>query len=127
MLRKETTEKYLKIIHNLTQREQPVRACEIAEEMQLSRPTVCVMLRKLEDDGYIEYTGERFVVLTARGAEIAGHAAERFRLIRSLLLRLDISPQTAEQDAERLGSAMSAESYERIRAYYMKLSGGNAD
>ena len=118
MLRKETAEKYLMVILSLTQGEQWVRACHIAEKMQVSRPTVCVTLRALEQDGYITYIGERFIVLTPLGAEVAGDVTERFRFFRSLLLKLGISPKTAEQDAEQLRCSLSDESYWRIRAYF---------
>ena len=69
MLRKETAEKYLKVILSLTQGEKRVRACHIAEKMQVSRPTVCVTLRELEEAGYIRYADDRVVVLTECGAE----------------------------------------------------------
>ena len=125
MLRKETAEKYLKVILSLTQRNRPVRACEIAEKMHVSRPTVCVTLRELEEAGYLEYTGERVVVLTALGAEVAGNVAERFRFFRSLLMQVGVSPQTAERDAVLLERSLSGESYERIRAFYEKQNGGS--
>ena len=117
MLRKDTTEKYLKVIYDLTQRNKVVRACDIAEKMRFSRPTVCVMLRKLEEEGYIEYAGERVVVLTDLGCVIAERSAVRIRFFKSLLLQLGTPPKIAEQEAEQLSTVLSTESYERIYAY----------
>ena len=63
-----TTEDYLKTIYLLGRGTSGVRGVTIAEELGVSRPTVCIIVRRLEEDGYVTKNAEHEIFLTEQGA-----------------------------------------------------------
>ena len=76
MMRQRRLEDYLKTIC-LLQRKGTVRGVDIAEELNVKRPTVSRGLKELEQEGYLIRLKDRSVVLTPKGAVIAREIAER--------------------------------------------------
>ncbi len=68
---KRTTEDYLKTIYLLSKKHSGVRGVNIAEELNVSRPTVSIILKRLIEEGYITKNAEHEVFLTDKGKEIA--------------------------------------------------------
>lgn len=71
MLGKEKTENYLKVIYRLQRMHGDVRGVEIADELNVSRPTVSIAIKDLEKSGLIKTnydssTSKAFVLPSAR-------------------------------------------------------------
>ena len=68
-MREQKARDYLKVIDMLAVYG-PVRAAYVAREMRLTRPTVCVAVRKLTEDGYITQDQEHLLHLTPAGRKL---------------------------------------------------------
>lgn len=110
MTRQRKLEDYLKTIY-LLQRKGTVRGADIAEELNVKRPTVSVSLKELEQEGYLIRLKDRSVILTPKGAVIARKIADRNRSIYELLVALGISETVAIRDACNMEHALSQESF----------------
>ena len=94
---------------------QEVHACMIAEELGVSRPTVSVYLRSLENNGYITVESGKAIRLTKKGEEIAIPVYERFRVLQNFLEGLGVSEKTAYHDACEMEHGLGDESYEALK------------
>lgn len=110
MMQQRKLEDYLKTIF-LLQRKGIVRGADIAEELNVKRPTVSVSLKELEQGGYLIRLKDRSVILTPKGAVIAREIADRNRSIYELLVALGISETVAMRDACKMEHALSQESF----------------
>ena len=87
----------------------------IAEELGVSRPTVSVYLRHLENDGYLTVEGGKAIYLTEKGEKIAKPVYERFQILRRFLETLGVSEETAYHDACEMEHGLGEESYEALK------------
>ncbi len=110
-MKSETAAKYLKAILQLKEQNGEVRSAMLATEMNVKRPTVCVALQQLQNDGYIQFEADHEICLTESGEEIARKVMERYRYFCELFLHLGITPQIAEKDACILEFALSDETF----------------
>lgn len=121
---KRTTEDYLKTIYLLDRRSHCVRGVDIAEELNVSRPTVSIILKRLAEDGYITKNAEHEVSLTDEGRMIAENTLKKNQLFKELLTELGVDEKTAAADACEMEHAVSTQSYEALRILRIKKNGG---
>lgn len=110
MTQQRKVEDYMKTIY-LLQSKGPVRGMYIAQELGVSRPTVAVSLKRLEQEGYLRRQSDHSVSLTPKGLTIAKEIAERNSSILQLLVCLGVGRETAARDACSMEHAISRESY----------------
>src|SRR4026208_712513 len=110
-----SVEDYLKAIYRLSQGTQPAATSEIAELLGLSPPSVSGMVRRLSEQGLLEYVPYRRVLLTASGRRVALQMVRRHRLVGAyLVVFLGSSWDTVHDEAERLEHAVSDLLIERM-------------
>lgn len=116
MVKKTTArrEDYLKLIYELSQKGD-VRGSDIADGLDVTRPTVSVCLRRMMEDGDITMDRHRVVHLTQQGREIAESTQEKHRFLVELLAGLGVPPEIAAEDACGMEHNLSAESYEALK------------
>lgn len=102
-------EDYMKTIYRLRE-EGVVRGAYIARELGVTKPTVSVSLKEMEDAGYLTIQSDRTVILTQKGEEIAGRVVERNKIIFELLTYLGVNRETAYDDACNIEHGISDES-----------------
>lgn len=117
---KRTTVDYLKTIWLLSRRHSGVRCVEIAEELNVSRPTVSIIMKRLIEEGYVTKNTEHEVFLTNDGQAIAENTLKKNRLFKELLTDLGVDEKTAAADACEMEHAVSTESYEALRLLTVK-------
>lgn len=85
----DTTEMYLRTIFELTEEGVlPMRA-RIAERLSQSGPTVSQTVARMQRDGLVEIDqGDRHLVLTAAGSELATRVMRKHRLAECLLVQV---------------------------------------
>jgi len=113
----ESAENYLETILILGRDGGQVRSVDIALELNYSKPSVSVAMKKLRLDGYIEVDSGGFITLTARGAAIAQSMYERHMIISDWLVSLGVDRQTAANDACKMEHVLSEQSFEAIRRH----------
>ena len=113
----ESAENYLETILMLSQRGTDVRSIDIANELDFSKPSVSIAMKKLRQSGYIEMDGSSLISLTPAGRAVAESVYERHRILTALLMALGVSEENARADACRLEHVLSDESWNKIKAH----------
>ena len=78
----EAAEMYLETILVLKNRLGLVKSVDIAREMDYSKPTISIAMKKFKENGYITIDGEGFITMTEKGREIAERIYERHQVDR---------------------------------------------
>jgi len=118
MKTQESTENYLETILILSQRGNKVRSVDISNELDYTKPSVSVAMKKLRLEGYIEVENG-FISLTESGREIAESMYERHVVISDWLIFLGVDKQTAVDDACKMEHVMSEQSFAAIKEHIL--------
>lgn len=110
----ERRENYLKRIYELS-KTCDVRGVDLARELGVSKPTVCVYLKRLVEYGDITMDAQHTVHLTAQGHEIAEQICGKHSMLTQLLLCLGVPKPIAIADACAIEHNLSPESYEALK------------
>lgn len=111
MKRKTTRrEDYLKLIYTLSKKGE-VRGADLANELDVKRPTVCVYLKRLAELGDITMDPHHCVCLTAQGLAIAESTLDKHGMLVDLLLALGVPGTIASVDACAIEHSISQETY----------------
>lgn len=116
----ESAENYLETILILNRRNGYARAIDIAAELEFSKPSVSIAMKKLRENGYITVDSEDHIHLTESGREIAERIYERHRVLSSLLIHLGVDENVAREDACQIEHVISAESFAKIKEHALK-------
>jgi len=115
----ESTENYLETILILSQRGGKVRAVDISNELDYTKPSVSVAMKKLRLEGYIEIENG-LISLTQSGRKIAESMYERHVVISDWLIFLGVDKQTAVDDACRMEHVISEQSFAAIKEHIVE-------
>jgi Mn-dependent DtxR family transcriptional regulator len=111
----ESAENYLETILQLTLKNGTVRSIDIANELNFSKPSVSVAMKKLRKNGYLEVSPAGLITLSEKGMTIANTMNERHVLLREWLISLGVDENTAANDACRIEHVISEETFEAIK------------
>ncbi len=120
-------EDYLETILLLSEKDGAVRVTDIAEKLDIAKPSVTAAVNTLKEKGFV--TQERYgrVYLTPVGREHALRVKRRHKTLRNFLIEiLGVSEETAEKDACLMEHAVSSETMEKLMLFLEKTvsSGG---
>ncbi|MCL2674311.1 MAG: metal-dependent transcriptional regulator [Defluviitaleaceae bacterium] len=113
----ESAENYLETILILGRNKSPVRSVDISNELNYSKPSVSVAMKKLRLDGYVEIDENGFVILTESGRKIAEAIHERHEFISNWLVSLGVDKDIAAKDACKIEHIISEQSFKAIREH----------
>lgn len=116
----ESAENYLETILLLSRREGPVRSIDIVNELKFSKPSVSFAMKQFRENGLVEMDSQGYISLTAEGRVIAERTYERHEVLTRFFISLGVTEKTASEDACRIEHVISAESFERIKAFTHK-------
>ena len=87
MILHESMEMYLETILILQERLHNVRAIDIAKEMNFSKPTVSIALKKLKENDYVDINDHNnYVTLTEKGLAIANNIYDKHKTLTDFLV-----------------------------------------
>lgn len=118
MLGKEKTENYLKVIYRLQRLHGKVRGVEVAEKLNVSKPTVSIAVHDLEKAGYVTISFDCTFRLTDKGIEQAKAITEKYDFFMDMLRFLRVDCNTAIEDACRLEHCLSEESFIALQTFF---------
>ncbi|MBQ9210617.1 MAG: metal-dependent transcriptional regulator [Clostridia bacterium] len=121
MIMRESGEMYLETILVLKKKKHTVRAIDVAEEMELSRPSVSRGMAKLREDDCIIVEEDGNLAFTEKGQAIAEKIYERHQVLSSLFKKLGVSEENATEDACRIEHVISDETFAALKACEKKL------
>ena len=114
---RDSSEDYLESILILKERNGLVRSIDIANQMDFTKASVSIAMKKLRENGYIAVDGEGFITLLPAGEEIASNIYGRHKLLTKFFVRLGVSEETAAADACKVEHDLSEETYEKLLQY----------
>lgn len=107
-------EDYLKTIDALSDRG-GVRGTDLAAHLGVSKPTVCIYLKQLAEEGLITMDEHHTAHLTKQGREIAELTKEKHRILVQLLESLGVPDAVASEDACAIEHNLSSESFQALK------------
>lgn len=120
MVIKESAENYLETILILSKKTGSVRSIDIANEMNFTKPSISVAMKRLREDEYINMDHDGIITLTQKGREIAVKVYERHQIIAKVLIALGVNENTAYEDSCKIEHDLSQESFEKIKEYFLR-------
>lgn len=111
----ESGEDYLEAILMLSEKKDGVHAIDVCEHLNITKPSVSVMLKKLRQDGYITIDNDNHLHLTEKGMPIAVKVYERHKFLTNYLISIGVSKETAEKDACKIEHDLSDETFDRLK------------
>ena len=114
----ESKEDYLERILMLHKTNTIVRAIDIANDLNYSKASVSIAMKKLKNLNLIEInekTGN--ISLTDEGEKIALRVFERHHIITQVLVSLGVSLETAKEDACKIEHVITENAFNKIAEY----------
>jgi len=115
---KESAENYLETILVLSLKNAAVRSIDIANEMNFTKASISIAMKRLREDGYINMDDDRMITLTQKGKDIASMVYERHQIIAKILIALGVDEATAYEDSCKIEHDLSQKSFEKIKEFY---------
>ena len=116
--RNEARDDYLEAILMITQERGHCRSINIAETLDVTKPSVSVAVSKLIDAGLIIMDDEKMIHFTDDGRVLAELTLAKHNYLTGLLMQAGIDPDIAEKEACAMEHGISEDSFEKLRSYY---------
>lgn len=117
----ESAENYLETILMISERKPQVRSIDIVNELEFSKPSVSIAMKKLRENGYINMDADGSITLNESGMAIARRVYGRHKTLSKLFELLGVSPEVASEDACKVEHDLSEETYRCIQRYLDKM------
>ncbi|MBQ1368710.1 MAG: metal-dependent transcriptional regulator [Firmicutes bacterium] len=117
MALQESGEMYLETIYVLSQNSSHVRAIDVGEYMNFSKPSVSRAIGLLKKDGLVITDDLGGLKLTEAGEKRARSIYERHTVLSKLFIGLGVDEETAVNDACRIEHYISDKTFEAIKAH----------
>lgn len=112
----ESAEDYLEMILVIKRKKGAVRSIDIAREMNFSKPSVSIAMKKLKEDDLITINENHEIDLTPAGKEIAERIYERHVVLSEILMKIGVEETTAVKEACRIEHVISQDSFEKLKS-----------
>ena len=119
MNKDETRQNYLEAIYFISLKNPDIRAIDIVEYLNFSRPTVSIALKQLANEDYITITNNK-IKLTEKGHAEAYRMYERHNMIAKIFMELGVDEKTAYHDSCMIEHDLSDVTFEAIKKAYHK-------
>lgn len=120
----ESAEDYLEAILILRERLGMVRSIDVVHQLELTKPSVSVAMKRFRENGYIEMDSDGFITLLPPGEEIAQRIYNRHKLLTQFLIHLGVNEEVAAADACKMEHDLSDETFEKIREHALGKQDG---
>lgn len=118
----ESAEDYLETILILKEKLIHVRSIDIAEELNYSKPSISVAMKKFRAEGFITVDESGFIELTPSGLEIAKNVYNRHKTLTNFLVKIGVSEIIASKDACRIEHIITPETFNKIQEFLEESS-----
>jgi len=110
-----STEKYLEALYNLSQGGESVSTSDMSKRLHIAPASVTEMVKKLAENGYVNYSPYQGATLTPKGFEIAEKMIRKHRLLERFLHdTLHIGNDKVHNEACAMAHALSDETERAI-------------
>ena len=113
----ESGQMYLETIYILSKERNFVRAIDVGERLEYSKPSVSRALGILRKNGYVTVDEDGGLTLTPSGREVAESMYTRHTVLSNLLMRLGVDEKTATEDACRMEHVISDATFQALKRH----------
>ncbi len=111
-------EDYLEAVFIISKQRGNVRITDIAEFLDVSKPSVNRAINTLTQNGYLEHVIYGDIQITPQGESYAANVLRRHKLIKHFLIdTLGVDEKTAENDACQMEHVMSSSTIDKLYEY----------
>ena len=122
MEKSSSAEDYMKSILILLKRNGIVRSVDVSEEMGVTRPSVCIAMKKLREQKIIYFDDNDHIYFTDYGKKIAEKIYGKHNVISRFLMTIGVGKDAAEKEACLMEHAISDETYECLCGFVRRLN-----
>ena len=116
--RNEARDDYLEAILMITQERGHCRSINIAETLDVTKPSVSVAVGKLVEEGLVVMDDEKMIRFTEKGRLLAELTLAKHNYFKQLLMNAGIEEEIAEREACAMEHGISEESFEKLKVCY---------
>ena len=116
----ESAEDYVEAIAEIIAQQNTCRVEDLRKHFSVSHVTVSRILQRLQREGLVKKEAYRPVTLTPKGQRLAKTSRERHEIVLQFLIKLGVSPRTAEIDAEGIEHHVSKETLALMKKFTTK-------
>jgi len=116
----QSAEDYLEAILMIKEKKGYVRSIDVANQLNVSKPSVSYATKRLRENGYISFNEDGMISLTDSGMEIANKIYTRHKVLTSIFEKLGVDPEIAAEDACKIEHDLSPETFDALCKYAEK-------
>ena len=116
----QSAEDYLEAILMIKERKGYVRSIDVANQLEVSKPSVSYATKRLRENGYITFNEDGMISLTDSGTEIAEKIYTRHKMLTSFFKALGVDEKIAAEDACKIEHDLSPETFNALCEYTKK-------
>lgn len=113
----ESSEDYLEAMLMMKERHGYIRSIDIANELNVTKPSVSYATKRLRQNGYITMDQDGLITLTDTGMAIASRVYERHKTLCAFFMYLGVDEETAREDACKVEHDLSQTTYEAMKRH----------
>ena len=115
--RTDRMEDYLEVIYELIEQKSYATPIDISESLNVSSPSVTKMVRRLYEQGYLNYEKYRGISLTHQGTSVAINIHNRHSLLTEFLIMIGVNKDIANMDAEGIEHHVHPETLKKLEEF----------
>ncbi len=117
----ESAEDYLKAILVIQNKKGYVRSIDVANQMNVSKPSVSYATKHLRERGYITFNEDGMILLTEAGDAVARKIFNRHQILTRFFVKLGVNEGQAEIDAHKIEHDISEETFLALQKHAENL------
>lgn len=111
----DSLEEYVEAIYSFNEKGEPAKTVELARRLKVAPPSVTEMMRRLFEEGLIEYEPYKGAILTGKGMALAQRVVRKHRLLERFLYDLlALRKEKVHEEACRLEHDLSDEAADAL-------------
>lgn len=110
-------EDYLEVISELVELKGYASPTDISNYMDVSPPSVTKMLRRLDADGYLEYTKYQGLKLNSKGKKIANDIRQKHSDLLEFFGMIGVDNNIASEDVEGIEHHLNPKTMKQLRKF----------
>ncbi len=107
----------LEVIAELVEMKGYATTLDISRYLNVSAPSVTKMLKRLDENGFLEYEKYHGINLTEKGSNIAETIRQKHGILLEFFEILGIGHDTANQDAEGIEHHLNPKTIKQLRKF----------
>ncbi len=119
MILHESGQMYLETIFILLQKNDKIRAIDVCNHLNYSKPSVSRAIGLLKKGEFVVVDKDGFITMTDLGKQVAETLYERHTILANLFISLGVDKQTATEDACRIEHVISDKSFSAIKNHFL--------